>query len=157
MIAVGLWPPVDDSTLLGELREAIREADQVPEEFLTAARAAYIWRTIDSELAIAELVFDSACDPEPAGSTRSAGSARTLTFRSGPVVLEIEVSAAGVVGQLSPAQGGRITARTAEGPYGQATLDRVGFFALGPPPAAPVRIYASTSEYAIATSWVCLT
>lgn len=153
---MGLWPPVDDDALLAELRVALRESREVPDDFLTAARAALTWRTIDAELAVAELVFDSACDPEPAGLTRSSGSARTLTFRSGPVVVEIEVTGAGITGQLSPAAGGRVTARTTGGTYDQAEVDAVGFFTLGAPPPGPVRIHATTSEYEIATSWVSL-
>lgn len=153
---MGSWPPVDDDTLLAELRVALREPREVPEEFLAAARSAYTWRTIDAELAVAELVFDSACDPEPVGLTRSSSSARTLTFRNGPVIVEIEVTSAGITGQLSPARGGRVTARTMEGVYDQATVDSLGFFTLGTPPPGPVRIYASTGEYTIATSWVCL-
>lgn len=154
---MGSWPPVDDDTLLAELRVALREPREVPEEFLAAARSAYTWRTIDAELAVAELVFDSACDPEPAGLTRSSGSARTLTFRNGPVVIEIEVTSAGVTGQVSPAGGGgRVAVRSTDGDYDQSTLDSLGFFTLGTPPSGPVRLYASTSEYTIATSWVCL-
>lgn len=154
---MGSWPPVDDDTLLTELRVALRESREVPEEFLVAARAAYAWRTIDAELAIAELVFDSASDPEPAGLTRSGGSSRTLTFRNGPVLLEIEVTAAGITGQLSPAQGGRVTARTVDRTYDQTAVDPVGFFTLAAPPPGPVRIYATTGDYAIATAWVSLT
>lgn len=153
---MGSWPPVDDDTLLAELRVALREPREVPEEFLAAARSAFTWRTIDAELAVAELVFDSATDPEPAGLTRSSGSARTLTFRNGPVVIEIEVTAAGVTGQLSPARGGRVTLRTMDGAYDQATVDALGFFTLRTPPPGPVRIYASVGEHAIATSWVSL-
>lgn len=153
---MGSWPPVDDDTLLTELRTALREPREVPEEFLAAARSAFTWRTIDGELAVAELVFDSACDPEPAGLTRSSGSARTLTFRNGPVVVEIEVTSAGITGQVSPAHGGRVTVRTTDGTYGQTAIDPLGFFTLGAPPPGPVRIYASTGEYTVATSWVSL-
>ena len=94
--------------------------------------------------------------PEPAGPTRSAGSARTLSFRSGSVVVEIEVSDAGIVGQLSPSGGGRVTARTASGTYDEAPVDAVGFFSLGVPPPGPVQLRARTVGYAVATAWVCL-
>ncbi|MDG4830809.1 hypothetical protein O7627_16050 [Solwaraspora sp. WMMD1047] len=157
---MGSWPPADDNTLLTELGEALREAGPVPQEFETSARAAFTWRTVDAELALAELTFDSACDAEPAGLTRSggrdAGAARTLAFRSGPVVVEIEVTEAGIVGQLSPASGGRVTARTANGAYDEAAVDPVGFFSLAAPPPGPVRLCAHTAGYAIATSWVSL-
>nr|MDT0660488.1 hypothetical protein [Micromonospora sp. DSM 115978] len=156
---MGSWPPADDNALLTELGEALSDAKSVPEEFVTAGRAAFTWRTVDAELALAELTFDSACDAEPAGLTRSGGAgggARTLAFRSGPVVVEIEVTDAGIVGQLSPGCAGRITARTANGAFDEASVDPVGFFALAAPPPGPIRLHAETSGYAVATSWVSL-
>ncbi|MGK5517736.1 hypothetical protein ACSNN9_00060 [Micromonospora sp. URMC 107] len=150
------WPPATDDALLAELRAAVRDSDPVPEEFLAAARAAFSWRSVDAELALAELTFDSACDPQPAGLTRSTGSARTLTFRTGAVVVEIEVTPTGVVGQLSPARGGRVTARTSAGQYEEVPVDAVGFFSMGAPPAGPVQLRAHTAGYAVATAWVSL-
>jgi hypothetical protein len=150
------WPPVDDDALTAELGAALWDAGPVPEEFLTAARAAFAWRNVEAELALAELMFDSACDAEPAGLTRSAGSARTLSFRSGSVVLEIEVTDTGIVGQLTPACGGRVSAQTAAGTYDEAPVDAVGFFSLAVPPPGPVRLRARTDGYAVATTWVSL-
>ncbi|GIG92739.1 hypothetical protein [Plantactinospora endophytica] len=153
---MGLWPPADDDGLLSELGAALRDSGPPPEEFLAAGYAALTWRTVDAELAIAELTFDSACDPEPAGLTRSTGSTRALAFHAGPVVVAIEVTATGIVGQLSPARGGRVVARTPHGPYEEVAVDPVGFFSLGPPPSGPVQLHALTSDYAVATSWVPL-
>ncbi|MEU7994821.1 hypothetical protein AB0B83_05715 [Micromonospora sp. NPDC049060] len=150
------WPPAADDALLAELRAALRDSGPVPEEFLAAALAAFSWRTVDAELALAELTFDSVCDPEPAGPTRSAGSARTLTFRTGAVVVEIELTPTGIVGQLSPARGGRVAARTAVGPYEEVPVDAVGYFSMGVPPAGPVQFCARTAGYAVATAWVTL-
>ncbi|MEH1015414.1 hypothetical protein V6U90_20155 [Micromonospora sp. CPCC 206060] len=150
------WPPAADDALLAELGAALRDSGPVGEEFLTAALAAFSWRTIDAELAIAELTFDSACDVEPAGAVRSGGGSRTLSFRTGPVVVEIEVTGTGIVGQLSPARGGRVVARSATGRYEEAPVDPVGFFTLGVPPAGPVQLCARTTGYAVATAWVSL-
>ncbi|RIV41604.1 hypothetical protein [Micromonospora radicis] len=150
------WPPADDAALGAELRAALWDAGAVPEQHLRAARAAFAWRTVDAELTIAELVFDSACAAGAAGATRSGGSTRTLSFRAGPVVLEIEVSDAGIVGQLSPAGGGRISARTANGVLDDAPIDAVGLFSLTVPPPGPVQLHARAAGYAVATDWVCL-
>ncbi|TDB77582.1 hypothetical protein E1165_03565 [Micromonospora sp. KC723] len=150
------WPPADDDVLTAELGAALREVGPVPEEFLTAARAAFAWRDVAAEVALAELMFDSACDAEPAGLTRSAGSARTLSFRSGAVVLEVEVTEAGIVGQLFPPGGGRVSAQTATGTYDEAPVDEVGFFSLDAPPPGPVRLRAHTEGYVVATTWVAL-
>jgi hypothetical protein len=150
------WPHADDDALLAELGAALRAPGPVPDEFLAAARGMFAWRTVNAELAIAELIFDSVCDPEPAGGTRSGGSARTLAFRTGEVTLEIEVTDQGVTGQLWPASDGRITAQTVDGAYDDTTVDAVGFFTLGPPPPGPVRLHARTAAYEIATSWITL-
>jgi hypothetical protein len=150
------WPPADDGELLGELRGALDEARQVPADHLSAARAAFAWRTIDDELAVAELVFDSACDPAPAGQLRSTASARLLTFRHGEVVLEIEVTEEGIAGQLSPPAAGRVTAGTATGDYDRTEIDPVGYFTLAPAPRGPVRLRATTAGFTVTTSWVCL-
>ncbi|WP_327038243.1 hypothetical protein [Micromonospora maris] len=148
------WPPVDDDRLTVELGAALWNAGGVPEEYLTAARAAFAWRTVDAELTLAELTFDSAY--EPVGQTRSGASVRTLSFRGGPIVLEIEVSAAGVVGQLCPAEGGRVSARTADGTYDETSVDAVGLFSLGVPPPGPVQLLAEAGGLTVATDWVCL-
>lgn len=157
----GSWPPVDSDALLAELREALIGAGPTPDEFLATARAAFTWRRVDVELALAELIFDSACDAAPAGPIRATGltaggPVRTLTFRSAASVLEFEVSGAGVVGQLTPASGGRLTAATPHGPYEEVPIDPAGYFSLGVPPAGPVRLTARTGGHTIATDWVCL-
>jgi hypothetical protein len=153
---MGPWPPTDDDALLRELGVALREGEPPVAELLAAGYAAFSWRTVDAELTVAELVFDSACDAAPTGLTRSNDSARTLTFQAGEVVVEIEVTDAGVVGQLSPARRGRVVVRSARGPYAEAAADEVGFFSLGAPPPGPVRLQAWTEEYAVATAWVPL-
>ncbi|MFV2022403.1 hypothetical protein [Micromonospora sp. LOL_023] len=150
------WPPDSDDELLIELGAALRESGPVSEQFIDAALAAFSWRTVDAELAVAELIFDSACDREPAGLTRSAGTDRRLTFRSGPVVLAIEVTAFGVVGQLSPAGPGRLSARSAAGQYEDVPVDEVGFFSMGVPPAGPVQLRATSATYKVRTCWVSL-
>lgn len=151
------WRHADDDALLAELGAALRAPGPVPDEFLAAARGIFAWRTVDAELTIAELVFDSVCDPEPAGRTRSNGSTRTLAFSTGEVGVEIEVNGTGVTGQLWPACGGRVSAQSAAGVYDDAEVDQVGFFTLRVPPPGPVRLLARTRSYDIVTSWVSLT
>ncbi|MFI7024656.1 hypothetical protein [Micromonospora sp. NPDC049900] len=150
------WPPVDDDRLRAELVAALWNSEGVPEEHLTAARAAFAGRTTETGVTLAELTFDSALEAEPAGATRSSGSARSLCFRSADVVLEIEVSDAGIVGQFSPAGRGRVSARTMSGIYDEATVDAVGLFSLGVPPTGPVQLRAYSGEHVVATDWVCL-
>jgi hypothetical protein len=90
-------PPDDaDGALLADLGAAQAEAASVPVGFVAAARGALAWHTIDSDLAIAELTFDSARDAELA--TRSGGGpVRLLAFGTGDITLEFEVTAAGTL------------------------------------------------------------
>ncbi|MGC5052360.1 hypothetical protein ACLQ2S_12995 [Micromonospora sp. DT48] len=150
------WPPVDDVAFAAELRAALAVVGEVPEEHVRAAQAAFAWRTVDAELTLAELVFDSAGELGAALPTRSAGSARNLSFRGGPIVMEIEVGGTGIVGQLCPADGGRVSARTATGTYEETSIDEVGLFSLGPPPPGPVRLHACSGGFTVVTDWICL-
>ena len=45
-----------------EFEAALAEAEQVPEEFLVAGCGALAWRDVDTDLALAELTFDSVHD-----------------------------------------------------------------------------------------------
>ena len=109
-----------DDELLAELREAVAEADLVTDRQREAARAAFTWRTVDAELA--ELLHDSALE---AAAVRGADdAARTLSFASGPLTLEVEIDGDTVhgpgrrrgrrvrrpaaLGRRRPAAGGRL-------------------------------------------------
>jgi len=92
-----------DDEMLQRLGAATRAADAVPPEVLAAARASYVWRTIDAELA--ELTYDSS-DGELVG-VRGSSSIRSLTYEFGDSVVELEVDevAGGkrrVTGQVAP-------------------------------------------------------
>lgn len=149
-------PPWDDQTLLAELLEALREADSTSPEQVAAARAAWTWRTVDDELALAELAFDSACDLASAGPVRSGGLVRTLAFRGPQLAVEIEVTAAGITGQVVPASEGQIVGLSRAGPFGTAAIDKIGCFLLDPAPAGPVRLRVHAGGHATVTSWFTL-
>jgi hypothetical protein len=87
---------MDDDRLLAELREAVAEADQVTDRQREAARAAFTWRTVDAELA--ELLHDSALESTAVRGADDA--ARTLSFVSGPITLEVEIDGDTVMGQV---------------------------------------------------------
>jgi hypothetical protein len=151
-------PHSDEQALLAELATALRESTSVPPPLLAAADAALTWRTVDAELALAELVFDSACDPAPAGATRSGGGGvRALAFRGSEIALEIEVSRAGIVGQVIPAGAGVVTGLSMHGVFDEAQIDETGCFVLGAPPHGPVRLRVDTGVRRVSTSWVRLT
>ncbi len=70
--------------------------------------------------------------------------------------LEVEVSEAGITGQVIPPGEARITCQTAAGDRTETTVDAVGCFCLDQVPAGPARLLLRTSGHTVATSWVCL-
>src|SRR5216684_1917643 len=82
----------DDTELEEELRRVAALVDPVPSVLLRAAVEAFAWRTIDDDLA--ELVFDSLVDHE-ATLVRGSQDRRLLSFHTGDVCIEIEVTHTG--------------------------------------------------------------
>lgn len=146
----------DDDALEADLRAAMN-APPVPEHVVAAAKAAYTWRTIDEELAFAALVYDSAMDSALTGSAlvRGAGP-RTLLFEGERLSVEIEVTEAGLVGQLIPPGPGWITVLTAAGTYAEAQADEVGCFLLSRPGHGAVRLTCRSGGNALSTPWLPL-
>jgi hypothetical protein len=154
VMTLPLWE--DDQVLLAELNAALAEAALVPDEFVAAALGALTWRSIDVDLAVAELTFDSAWDTELATRTRLANSVRMLAFHGDGMSVEIEITAAGITGQLTPAVDARIGCQTATGTFDETTADAVGCFVLRVPPSGPVRLHVRYGDRVVATSWICL-
>ena len=144
----------DDENLLTELAEALRGPGFIAEALLDAGKAAYTWRTVDAELTA--LAYDSALDDELFARVRSGGTMRTLVFDSPGLSLEIEMTGEGIVGQLLPPGGGRVTIMTADGPFDQTVAEEIGCFTLRAPPPGPVRLDCRTDEARLVTEWVCL-
>jgi hypothetical protein len=142
--------------LLHELRDVVDKADPIPDHVLAAAKAAFIWHTIDAELA--ELVSDSLAT---SGAVRATDAARLLTFEGHGVEVEVEVAETGatrrLTGQLVPAAAARVTVRWAGGAT-EADADEFGRFAVSDVPAASVRIevHRPADTRPIVTSWVSI-
>jgi hypothetical protein len=140
-----------DDRLLEDLRDAVTEPGPVPPEYLEAGRAAFAWRTIDADLLLLTS-YDSVLDPELASRARSALAARQLVFDADGVSVQVEVTAAGIAGQLVPPAPARVRLLTATGSAEEAEADELGFFVLGAPPPGPVRLRcAGTSTFL--TDW----
>ena len=148
----------DDDQLLAALREALRSERNVPAEFTAMAKAAFAWRGIDAELAA--LTYDSAFEGAEAGSAglrSESASLRYLTFTSGELTLEIEVTQDALLGQLVPPGPGQVEARTADGDVVTAEIGQVGGFTIRPVPRGPFRLYCqTTSGTNILTNWLML-
>ena len=127
-----------DEVLLDALRDALSTPpDEVPPEFVEAAKAAFTWRTIDEELLLITS-YDSVLDDTLFSRARATATARQLVFDADGVVLQVEVSAAGVTGQLMPASG-PVTLVTPNGDHETAAVDELGMFVMGSAPRGPVR------------------
>jgi hypothetical protein len=145
--------PWTDDELLRELAVALRE-EPVDDAIVRAAQGAFAWRTVDAELILLEL--DSAA---AAGApVRAGGSAapRTLGFHGEQLSVEIEIDEAGIVGQLTPPQPGRVTLLTTAGPGASTQADEVGCFAFPPPASGPIRLDCRVDDDHFVTQWVTI-
>lgn len=142
-----------DQEIQNLLAEALQSADPVPDHVLTAAKEAFAWRTIDTELA--ELVYDSSL--EGLVGIRSSETARQVTFRAPGVEIEVMVMAEGtrrIVGQLVPPQKATVEIHI-ENVVRETGTDGLGRFSFSDVPTGPVQIAVNGSEGArIVTEWV---
>jgi hypothetical protein len=145
--------PWTDDELLHELAVALRE-EPVDDNIVRAAQGAFAWRTVDADLILLELDSDAAA---AAGApVRAGGSAapRTLAFHGEQLSVEVEIDEAGIVGQLTPPQPGRVTLLTAAGPGASTEADEVGCFAFPPPVSGPIRLDCRVDDDHFVTQWV---
>ncbi len=113
-------PPVgrpDDEQLQVALRRAIRSRQDVPPEFVQAAKDVFAWHDIDADLA--QLTYDSVRGPDLAGSRTRAEDAtiRALTFTSARLTIELEVTRS----SRSKMPPSRSTPRPASAPWSPPT------------------------------------
>lgn len=144
-----------DESLLDDLRGALNE-QEVPPEFIEAARAAFTWRTIDAELLA--ISYDSVLDDDLMARARSTMTARQLIFDADGVSLQLEVTEAGITGQLVPPRSARVELLTPNGVGEEADTDELGCFLMGPPRSGtrlggPIRFRIDGSAL---TDWICL-
>ncbi len=146
-----------DEELLAELQDAGR-LDAVPSEAVAAARAAFMWRTIDAELA--ELTYDSLLDDQPLAGVRSTTPARFLSFASEPANLTVEIEVLSeaetrrLVGQFVPGQRGEVEVRHASGSL-TIEVDELGRFTVDDLTPGPVSLRCQAASGAtVATDWV---
>ena len=146
----------DDQRLFADLSDAIRAA--APGSLGSLAefgRGAYAWRTIDEDLLVASLSFDSSL--EPAQEQRSSpAEARVLAFTAGPLSVELEVTSDRIAGQIIPPGPGEIRVEMAGAVTMQIEADDAGFFQLSAAVRGPVRLRCDTAAARLVTDWVPL-
>lgn len=144
----------DDDSLLADLKQALAEAGPITETMRAAGRAAYSWRSVDAELELAALVFDSEVDAGALVRDGTDDVPRSLVFESPEVSLHLELSASALMGQLVPPSGGEVVLRWHDGNEQCLDTDDVGVFSLRPPPARTFRVEASAEGRTIVTEWI---
>jgi hypothetical protein len=142
----------DDDELMEDIRRALATAD-VDESVMSAARGAFAWRTVDADLALAELAYDSRLDDLVAVRGPSDGSIRILHFASGDLAVDIELSPTGIEGQLIPPRPGQVTMLTPDGPAATVTADEIGCFRFPNPPRGPMRLECVLEAGTFVTEW----
>ena len=144
-----------DDELLEALRRAVTARQEVPPDFVAAAKGAFAWHNIDAELA--RLTYDS-YDAGHALATRAeAASIRALTFTSGRLTIELEVAQDSLVGQIVPAQPAVITVLSTAGHETVVPADEIGCFSVEPIPLGQFRLRCRTSAgVETMTGWITL-
>ncbi len=145
----------DDEALLARLRDVAAEVDPVPEFVLEAARAALSLRTLDADLA--ELVRDSWEDRSSLIAVRGEGDVRLISFETGPVAVELQVTERdGLRDLVAQISGAHVAQAEVETPARRhaTTLEDSVVVADGLP-AGLLRLHLLTSEGRdLVTSWV---
>jgi hypothetical protein len=143
----------DDEELLRDIGDAVRRG---PDEqvVLTAGRAAYAWHGSGPDRALAALLYDSHLDGLAAVRGPLSGAPRNLVFALGDLRVEIELSDAGIEGQLIPPEPGRVWLLDATGPVAETTADEVGCFSFPARRHGPIRIECAVSGRRLATEWI---
>jgi hypothetical protein len=156
-MAAPRWAESDDELFL-QLRDAVGERRQIADRMLEAAKGAYTWRTVDEELERLALSYDSSVDDDLAmvrGTT--IASARTLIFTGDTFMVDVEVGAEVLMGQMVPAQKCcRVTLMTSQGWFAETEADDAGFFLLARPGLGPVRLQCQADDSKLITDWVVL-
>jgi hypothetical protein len=151
----------DDERLLAALRRLTATVDAVPLSSVTAARAAFGWRTLGAE--VAAVAYDSAlATPSPVGVRGVATQGRFLSFEAPGVTVEMEAISSGprrrVRGELAPPQPGPVEARQ-PGRSTTVVADEMGRFLVDDLRAGPLSLRLPGRRAlagAVITDWVLL-
>ncbi|MEV5310976.1 hypothetical protein [Streptomyces sp. NPDC052610] len=135
-----------------ELRQAAAVLDPVPAELRRVAVDAFSLHDLDARLA--ELTFDSLVDAVPVRGATDVP--RMLTFRTGELSVDVEVTAHGLIGQVLPPQPARIEVLGGPHPAAPDTLtaDTMGRFTSDVPPAGPFALRLRTGGEVVVTEWL---
>jgi hypothetical protein len=143
----------DDDELLLDIGDALR-TDPYEAVVAEAGRLIGLWHTSDPDRELAVLRYDSYVDGLAAVRGPASGAPRNLVFALGAVRVEIELSDAGIEGQLIPPEPGRVWLLDATGPVAETSADQVGCFTFPPGRHGPIRIECAVAGHRVATEWI---
>jgi hypothetical protein len=142
----------DDQNLLDDLSDALREA-ALASTIAEYGKGAFAWATVDQDLALASLSFDSSL--EQVRERRSEGSdGRVLVFAAAPLSLEIEVMPDHMTGQILPPGPGEVQVEASDGITHHVEADDGGFFYIPHKLVGSVRLRCDTPAGRLVTGWV---
>ncbi|MDQ1287980.1 MAG: hypothetical protein QG622_1545 [Actinomycetota bacterium] len=149
----GRWH--DDELLSHDLAQALRPVEDAARRLARRAEAAFSWRTVDDDLLLASLSYDSF--EKPLAHHRSGEPlSRFLVFRATPLSVEIEVMPGQIVGQIIPPGRAEIVAEREGGDPLHVTADERGLFIISPCPGGATRLRCDTPTARLVTDWVQL-
>ena len=137
----------DDDVLLGLLRDALAEED-VPDDAVATALAAFRLRSVDEELA--ELVADSLVDG--VAMRHDDQGPRQVTFRADDLRIELELAEDLVLGVLGPAGTWTVIVETTGG-LARTPADELGRFR-ATIDAGRVRLHVLGQDRGVVTPWI---
>lgn len=147
----------NDDGFEARLRDVTTEADPVPEHVVADAKALFVLRDLDAELA--ELVADSAVDEQAVLTRALVSDVRMLSFACGDVTVELDVDSDPVGGRVSlhgaavGATGQVIVVLT--GHRVPTPLDDDGHFDLQLPTGGPLRLELTRPDGGrVTTTWI---
>ena len=144
----------DDQHLLDDLGDAVREAARAG-TLAELGKGAYSWRTVEADLLLASLDFDSSLE-RVQGWRSEAEQTRVLVFTAPPLSLELEVMDDRAVGQIVPPGPGEIWVETTDVAPCRVEADSAGFFMLPDKPRGLVRLRCDTPAGRLVTDWLRL-
>lgn len=146
----------DDEELMDQLRRIAGEVDAPPSIVDDLARAAFLTRRLDEQLA--DLVRDSGLAPS---GVRGA-EPRLLTFALGEITLELQVTeaagllaVAGLLTGTADTPGGLVVQVETPAATAAVDADEQGWFRVDGLAAGPVRVRIRASDgSAVSTGWI---
>jgi hypothetical protein len=144
----------DDDDLLRDVGDALR-TEPGERQVADAGHAIGAWHFADADRALAALLYDSYLDGNAAVRGPASGAPRNLVFALGELRVEIQLSEAGIEGQLVPPEPGHVRLLDATGPIAETTADEVGCFTFPAGRRGPIRIECSVGDgRRLATEWI---